>query len=291
MRRRVDRAHGTVVLYGTGASLCCQADLLIYADMPRWEGQLRQRRDEVANLGVDNAGLKGSLKYKRSFFVDWRVCDRLKQATMHKWDYLLDTTIPNDPKLITGKALRSGLDAAVRRPFRVVPFFDPAPWGGQWMKDVCDLDRSAANFGWGFDCVPEENSLLLRFGETLVEIPSQNLVFHHPRPLLGDAIYGLFGPEFPIRFDFLDTMGGGNLSLQVHPIVQYAREKFGLQYTQDESYYLLDAGQDATVFLGLKTGADVTELFTALEACKRATSRSPRIDSSTPGRRRSTIIF
>ena len=39
-----------------------------------------------------------------------------------------------------------------------------------------------------------------------------DLVFAQPRALLGDRVSARFGDEFPIRFDFLDTMGGGNLS-------------------------------------------------------------------------------
>jgi hypothetical protein len=104
--------------------------------------------------------------------------------------------------------------------------------------------------------VPEENSLLLGIGETTFEIPSIDVVFAHPRELLGEAVHGRFGDEFPIRFDFLDTMEGGNLSLQVHPLTEYIQEKFGMHYTQDESYYILDAGDDAVVYLGLKEGVD-----------------------------------
>jgi mannose-6-phosphate isomerase class I len=115
--------------------------------------------------------------------------------------------------------------------------------------------------------VPEENSLLLSFGGTCIEIPAMNLTLLYPRELLGDAVFSRFGAEFPIRFDFLDTMGGGNLSLQVHPKTQFIREHFGMQYTQDESYYLLDAGDDASVYLGLKTHTDrkamIRELKTA----------------------------
>lgn len=265
MRQEIARADGATVVFGAGALLVCEPDLIVYADMPRWEGQLRQRRGEVSNLGADNRGLKGSLQYKRSYFIDWRVCDRVKIGSMARWDYVLDTTVAEDPKMISGRAMRAALREAARQPFRVVPFFDPAPWGGQWLKEVCDLDRTAANFGWGFDCVPEENSLLLQMGETRVELPSVNLVFQEPRALLGDAVYGLFGPEFPIRFDFLDTIGGGNLSLQVHPLVAYAQEKFGMHYTQDESYYILDAGKDAAVYLGVKPDTDIDALFHALE--------------------------
>jgi mannose-6-phosphate isomerase class I len=98
--------------------------------------------------------------------------------------------------------------------------------------------------------------LLLGFGENAVEIPSIDLVFQHPHELLGEAVHARFGTEFPIRFDFLDTMEGGNLSFQVHPLTEYIQEKFGMAYTQDESYYMLDAKEDGCVYLGLKEGID-----------------------------------
>ncbi|HVZ16738.1 MAG TPA: hypothetical protein VG897_06455, partial [Terriglobales bacterium] len=124
--------------------------------------------------------------------------------------------------------------------------------------------RNAENYAWCFDCVPEENSLLLGFGEVAVEIPSIDLIFQHPRQLLGDAVHARFGTEFPIRFDFLDTMEGGNLSFQVHPLTEYIQEKFGMPYTQDESYYLLDAKEDGCVYLGLKENIDRERMISDL---------------------------
>lgn len=261
-------ASKRVLIIGPGASLVTDADILIYADMPRWEGQLRQRRGEADNLGIQNRGSKASLQYKRSFFIDWRVCDRLKRQTMPRWDFLLDTTDPQVPKLITGQAHAAALRHAVTRPFRVVPFFDPGPWGGQWLRSAFGLPQDPPNFAWGFDCVPDENSLLLRFAAASVEIPATNLVFAEPLPLLGEAVYGRFGAEFPIRFDLLDTMSGGNLSFQVHPLTEYAREHFGISYTQDESYYLLDAAPGAEVYLGAKNGVRPQDMLLALESAQ-----------------------
>ena len=246
-----------LLIIGTGAALIVpEPDVLVYADMARWEIQMRQRRGEVENLGADNLKESPSLKYKRAFFVDWRAADRLKKTLLPRIDFLLDTNDSKAPKMISGALFREGLKIAAHRPLRVVPYFDPGPWGGHWMEEVCDLPKYKPNHAWCFDCVPEENSLLLGFGDARVEIPSQDLVYAHPRELLGDAVHGRFGAEFPIRFDFLDTMGGGNLSLQVHPLTEYVQDRFGLNYTQDESYYLLDAGGDGTVYLGLREGIE-----------------------------------
>lgn len=266
LRQQIENTNSEVVLvYGPAALLCCLPDLLVYADLARWEAQQRQRADKIGNLGADNASEKPNLQYKRAYFIDWRVADKLKRATFDRWDYLLDTCTEGDPRLITGDAFRAGLRTAAHRPFRVVPFFDPGVWGGQWMREVCDLPEGPPNYAWCFDCVPEENSLLLAFGGVCVEVPAIDLVFRHPEELLGEPVYGRFGAEFPIRFDFLDTMGGQNLSFQVHPLLDYAREHFALSYTQDESYYLLDAGPEAAVYLGFRDGADPSAVLADLQ--------------------------
>jgi len=256
--------EGTVLIFGVGASMVHAGDVLVYADLARWESQLRQRTGRVNNLGVENKGLKASLQYKRAYFTDWRVMDRWKKPLIETADFWLDTHGEDEPRLAEGAAVRRGLLHAATRPFRVVPFFDPGPWGGQWMKEVCDLDRSAANYAWCFDCVPEENSLLLGFGEHRVEMPSTNLVFDQPQALLGEQVHARFGTEFPIRFDFLDTIKGGHLSLQVHPLTEYIQDNFGMNYTQDESYYMLDATDDACVYLGTKTGVNSDEMISGL---------------------------
>lgn len=261
IRKEIENSNEEgVLVYGVGASLI-KSDLIIYFDMARWEIQKRFRENSLDNWGAENFNEDILRKYKRAFFIEWRVLDNHKKKLFDKIDYLVDTNKKNNPKMITGNLFREGLNHAVTTPFRLVPFFDPGVWGGQWMKEVCDLDRTKENYAWCFDCVPEENSLNLKYGDVIVEIPSIDLVFYKAKELLGEKVHARFGTEFPIRFDFLDTMGGQHLSLQVHPLTEYIQEKFGMHYTQDESYYILDAGEDAVVYLGVKTGINSEEMI------------------------------
>lgn len=267
---QIEQAKGLVVIYGTGASLIAEADILIYADLARWECQCRYRAGGT-NWKVSNEEEDPLKKNKRGYFFEWRICDRLKDNLYPKIDFLLDTNVPDDPKMISGDDYRYGLSQAVEQPFRLVPYFDASVWGGQWMKEKFQLDPDADNFGWAFDGVPEENSLYLRYGDVRVEVPALNLVHQFPNELLGPRVHSRFGKEFPIRFDFLDTMEGGNLSLQVHPLTEYIQDKFGMHYTQDESYYILDAGEDAAVYLGVKDNIKLNDM---VEDLKKAQEKS-----------------
>ena len=268
-RERIDASDtGWILVYGTGAAHVASPDLLIYADLARWEIQQRYRSGELANWCCDNYEEEPLRKFKRGYFVDWRIADRHKKSLFAHMDYVLDTNLRECPKMMRGETVREGYRQTVRRPFRVVPYFDPGVWGGQWMKETCDLPRNKENYAWAFDCVPEENSLYLECDGIRIELPSINLVFTRPVELLGDRVHARFGTEFPIRFDFLDTMGGQNLSLQVHPLTEYIQETFGMHYTQDESYYLLDAKEGAGVYLGLKEDADADQLLEDLEQAR-----------------------
>ena len=255
-RDAVAAAKGSVAVIGPGATYVVGIwERLVLVSMARWELQRRQRAGEIGNLGADNAGTGAAALYKRAFFVDWRTGDRIKAALMPAVHAVIDANA-DVPLMITGNAWRAALRDTAARPFRVVPFFDPGPWGGTWMRDRFGLPDGPPNYAWCFDCVPEENSLVLGFGAHRFELPALDLVLAEPERLLGGRVAARFGAEFPIRFDLLDTMGGGNLSLQVHPRTDYARRTFGLSYTQDESYYLLDAAPDGVVYLGLRDDTD-----------------------------------
>lgn len=263
-KRRVKEASGTVLVYGFAASLITEGDVLVYADMARWEIQLRYRKG-MPNYKQKNYNEDILKKYKRGFFVEWRIADKHKKTLYDRMDLYLDTNTENSPNMVSGKGFLAGLKALTQRPFRLVPYFDPGVWGGQWMKEVCHLDPDEKNYAWSFDGVPEENSIFLRYGNVRIESPAMNLTQYMPREFIGEKNFARFGAEYPIRFDFLDTMGGQNLSLQVHPLTDYIYNKFGMSYTQDESYYILDCEEDGGVYLGLKSGIDPQEMIEDLE--------------------------
>lgn len=254
-----------VAIYGVGASLVYPPDLLIYADLSRWEIQTRYKTGTVSNWHADNAGEDPNRMLKRGYFFEWRVADKQKKRALPASTYVLDTHQAGKPIMVATKDYLAGLKEMAKQPFSLVPFFDPGVWGGHWMQETFDFRKEEVNLAWSFNGVPEENSLLLDFGEGQFETPGNNLMFFNGEEVLGERVFGLFGEEFPIRFNFLDTVGGQNLSLQVHPKLSYLQETFGAHYTQDESYYILHVDNpEANVYLGFKNGVEKTDLMAAL---------------------------
>lgn len=273
----ISSTRGLTVVYGAAASIVVKPDLHIYADLARWEIQGRLRRNENIPWKCSKKYDDMLQKYKWGYFFEWRVADRHKKRHFSDFDYVIDTNRKGSPVMITGDAFRNGLMQLASRPFRLVPFFDPGVWGGQWMKKVLGLEEGEPNYAWCFDCVPEENSILLDYDGVVIELPAMDLVLNEPVRLLGEKVVARFGTEFPIRFDFLDTMDGQNLSLQVHPTVEYIQEKFGMPYTQEESYYILDAYQekDPLVYLGVKNGTVKDEFFSELDRAQSGDGEFP----------------
>lgn len=267
-QNKIKEQNGSVIVYGVGAGLVSHGDVYVYFDMARWQIQLRYRKG-MPNYNCDNYDEDILKKYKRGYFIEWRIADKHKEKCFECFDYVVDTNAANDPKMISRYTFTESLKQLAQKPFRTVPYFDPGVWGGQWMKEVCNLDVNQPNYAWSFDGVPEENSILFDYDGVIVELPAMDLVLYKPKELLGEQVYARFEAEFPIRFDFLDTMEGQNLSLQVHPLTEYIKKNFGMSYTQDESYYILDAKEDAVVYLGLKEGIQSDEMIADLESAQK----------------------
>ena len=259
---------GPVLVYGPGASLVEGWDLLMYVDVPKDEIQRRMRAGAVCNLGAPGPTAFGQM-YKRAYFVDWPVLNRHKARLLPRLDWFVDAGRLDGPTVISGDHLRAALQEMAHGPFRPRPWFLPGPWGGQWMREhFPGLRDDVPNYAWSYELIAPENGLVLQSGEHRLEFSFDLLMYQQHREVLGRAAER-FGHSFPIRFDYLDTMGGGNLSIQVHPRPDYILEQFGEPYTQDESYYIVTCKPGARVYLGLRDGASPEEFRQAVERSQR----------------------
>ncbi|GAA1299466.1 class I mannose-6-phosphate isomerase [Streptomyces sanglieri] len=243
------------VVFGPGAALVPH-DRLWYADLPKRYAEAQITGGTGRNLGQP-AGT-GAGTTRRLFYIDWPVLDRHRDTLVSGVDLWLDTQDAQAPSWLEGVALRAALADLAGRPFRTRPTFNTTSWGGHWAQEQLGFNQEAANTALGYELIAPESGILVGTPDgPRVEVPLQALVASHPEAILGDDVHTRFGTSFPIRFDYLDTVGGGNLSVHCHPRSDYMRRVFGWPYTQHETYYMMLGGTGRQVFLGLRQDADL----------------------------------
>jgi mannose-6-phosphate isomerase class I len=249
-------AGGVLLVIGPGAALIAH-DVLWYADLPK-----RYAENEVTSGRGRNLGQRpddGDATTKRLFYIDWPLLDRHRDTIGPAIDRFVDALDAANPTSLDGDTLRRTLADLVTQPFRTRPTFNTTSWGGHWAQRELGVNREEPNTALGYELIAPESGVLIGDLGSLVEVPFQLIVAHHPVDVLGEEVQARFGNSFPIRFDYLDTVGGGNLSVHTHPQPDYMRDVFGWHYTQHESYYVMVGGTEGKIYLGLRDDIDLQD--------------------------------
>lgn len=139
-------------------------------------------------------------------------------------------------------------------PFLLIPIFDERPWGVRDLRPIYTRivkePIGESWLTWGESCIANGPLAGRKLGDIAVE---------YKRDLVGSA--AVFEDRFPLLIKFL--FPAEKLSVQVHPDDAGAR-RVGQPYGKTECWYVLDAGADAMVALGLKPGVTLADFETAI---------------------------
>jgi mannose-6-phosphate isomerase class I len=252
------------IIIGPGASFVFPDGFHVWCDLPKNEIQYRSRAGSVTNLG-ERYPTDPREMYKRYYFFDWVILNRHKEKCSRIIDILVDTQRPDDITWMYGSVFREKISELSASAFRVRPWFEPGSWGGTWLKSkIKGLPQDVPNYAWSFELITPENGIIFSSSGLMFEFSFDFLMYLEGRSVLGSS-FERFGTEFPIRFDYLDTVEGGNLSVQCHPREDYIKTEFGENFAQDETYYIAHSAEDSGVYLGLTENCDPKLFFNELK--------------------------
>ena len=274
------------IVYGPGSAHFGH-DILWYADLPKRLGLEAVAAGRARNVG-QSAGDHGTPR--RLLFIDWPIEDRHRSEHQGRWERYLDLSDVHAPRSLSAAALAATVKHLAGGPFRTRPTFLRVPWGGRWLSEELRAP-GGPKLGLGYELIAPEAGVLLG-GDRPMEVALDLVIAADRIAVLGTSAATVTA-RFPLRFDYLDTAGGGDLSVHSHPDDAYMRRVFGQQIAQHETYYVMVEGEEGRIFLGLRDETDVGAFKSAAEASLR--ERTPldieRFVQTVPARRHKLYLI
>jgi len=151
----------------------------------------------------------------------------------------------------------------MHKPFLLKPSAKDYLWGGNRLNDefAKEIDMSPLAETWECSTHPDGPSFIASgefTGMSLLDV-----LKNHPEYL---GSHSNTNGELPILIKFIDA--NKDLSVQVHPTDEYAKEMENGQLGKTEMWYVLDAGKDAGLIYGLRHTTEENVIRTAIEEGK-----------------------
>lgn len=252
-------------------------DVKCYLDVTPKESILRIRRGQFANYG-DKVANKVNLTIRRCYYADFEMAVGLRGELLREGvlDWYLPSDDPDGLQLMSRQTMEEMLSALALYPFRCRPAYLEGVWGGTYIQKLRHLPDTMKYCAWVFDLIPMEVSIVVQAAENQVEFPYFTFLQKEGVPVMGEPCVKKFHGYFPIRFNYDDSWhSNGNMSIQCHSGEKWNKENYDEFGRQDESYYIVEAGQDAKTFIGFRDDADTDEF---IEKIKKADTEHEPFD-------------
>ena len=156
-------------------------------------------------------------------------------------------------------------------PLKFQPILKTKIWGGsRLVKEYSkyydpeeEIDPSHIGESWEIVDLGDDSSVVSEGfleGNSLFDILETYL-----GDLVGDKVFEIYNLQFPVLVKLLDI--STNISVQVHPDDEIALERYD-NYGKEEFWHVLDADENARIYLGFKRKVTATEFY---DRCKDGT--------------------
>lgn len=148
-------------------------------------------------------------------------------------------------------------------PLKFKKVFIEKVWGGREFEEKLNMtlpENKKIGESWEISAHPNgmsivENGFLA--GKTLQEVYDK-----YKEKLVGEKVYNEYGNTFPLLIKYLDV--NDRLSIQVHPDDETAMKNHN-ELGKSESWYIMEASNDATLIMGMKSGITKEEFLKKAE--------------------------
>lgn len=269
-----DNGEGLFLFYGNGALI--QAfrpyfSLSVYVDMTQKRTILNIRSGKCGNIGIRERSTYNTM-LRHSYYVDFEASFPLRQEVVRDdiVRYYLTGDHPDQIQMIDVPRLKHLFSTMVTYPLRCRPVYLEGVWGGYYVQHLRNLPKEMKNCAWVFDLIPMEVSIVADLGKFQLEFPFYFFVQIIGPALMGEKVAEKFHGYFPIRFNYDDTYhSSGNMSVQVHPDRAYLKEHNDELGRQDESYYIVVAGQEAKTYCGFTNDFNKDEFLSCVKRAEK----------------------
>jgi hypothetical protein len=237
-------------------------DIRFYADFTMqpllwqmWDGKLITfGREEPAK----------NYTWKKYYYCDFYLLLKQKKRVFSRMDYYIDAVETENLKLVSVADYNTIIDELVRRPIKQVKITQPGPWGSYRFKEIYDEIPGLENMAWN-ELAGIELSILVDVGRGTLTMPCQNIM-QRPVQIVGEYVHREFPDLLPLQV-WLDDgyfkervpYERASMPIHNHPDTDYVKRNFNEPLGRYETYYIVEAYEDAGTMMGFKESANLEQ--------------------------------